>query len=433
MQTALTWMGDLQTAPTTDMNGTIMPDTVMEVKLDKLVYGGDAMGRLEDGRAVFVPYALPGETARVRMVTEKRGHVRAELVKVLEASPDRIAARCKHFTACGGCHYQHMSYARQLEVKRQVVVEQFQRMAGVEDPPVEAVVPSPAEWYYRNTVQFSQTEDGRLGFQAAGTRRVIPITECFLPEEGINQIWPQLNLESVPGLNRIELRQADNGEMLVMAGDDELPPEMELELPISAVYLSPEKGPMIMAGDEFGIIHIKERPFSFHAGSFFQVNTAQAEAMVEHVMSLLSLTPETIALDVYCGVGLFSAFIAPHVAQLIGIEYSGLACEDFAVNLDEFDNVSIYQGAAEKILPSLEVQPDVVVVDPPRAGLKPEALEALVKMEAGTFVYISCDPATLARDVKRLMSAGYRLERITPFDLFPQTYHVETVVLLRKS
>ncbi len=409
-----------------------MPETILEVKLDKLVYGGDAMGRLEDGRAVFVPYALPGETARVRVVTEKRGHVRAELVEVLEASPERIAARCKHFTVCGGCHYQHMSYAKQLEVKQQVVVEQFQRMAGIDDPQVEAVVPSPAEWFYRNTVQFSQTEDGKLGFQAAGTRRVIPITECFLPEEDINQIWPQLNLEPVPGLQRIELRQADNGEMLVLSGQDELPPEMELELPISAVYLSPVKGPMIMAGDEFGIIHINERPFSFHAGSFFQVNTAQAEALVNHVMGLLPLTPETVALDVYCGVGLFSAFIAPQVKQLIGIEYSGLACEDFAVNLDEFENVAIYQGPAERILPSLEVQPDVVVMDPPRAGLKPEALDALVKMEAGTLVYVSCDPATLARDVKRLINAGYRLERITPFDLFPQTYHIETVVVMRK-
>ena len=382
-----------------------MPETILEVKLDKLVYGGDAMGRLEDGRAVFVPYVLPGETARVRVVTEKRGHVRAELVEVLEASPERIAARCKHFAKCGGCHYQHMSYAKQLEVKRQVVVEQFQRMAGIDDPAVEAVVPSPAEWNYRNTVQFSQTEDGKLGFQAAGTRRVIPITECFLPEEGINQLWPQLNLESVPGLNRIELRQADNGEMLVLSGEEELPPEMELELPISAVYLSPVKGPMIMAGDEFGIIQINERPFSFHAGSFFQVNTAQAEAMVDHVMSLLPLTPETVALDVYCGVGLFSAFIAPQVAQLIGIEYSGLACEDFAINLDEFENVSIYQGPAERILPSLEVQPDVVVVDPPRAGLKPEALDALVEMGMQTLVYVSCDPATLARDVKRLMGS----------------------------
>lgn len=409
-----------------------MPDKELEVKLDKLVYGGDAMGRLEDGRAIFVPYALPGEKVRVRVVTEKRGHVRAALLEVLEASPDRIDARCKHFTECGGCHYQHLSYEKQLEVKQQVLVEQFQRMAGIDDPPVDAIVPSPSEWYYRNTVQFSQTEDGKLGYQAARSRSVVPVTECFLPEEGISQLWPQLSLETVPGLHRIELRQADNGEMLVMAGQEELPPEMELELPISAVYLSPGKGPMIMAGDEFGIIHINERPFSFHAGSFFQVNTAQAQALVNHVMGLLPLTPETVALDVYCGVGLFSAFIAPKVEQLIGIEYSGLSCEDFAVNLDEFENVTIYQGPAERILPSLDVKADVVVVDPPRAGIKPQALDALVKMEAGTIVYVSCDPATLARDVKRLIKAGYQLERITPFDLFPQTYHIETVVVMTK-
>jgi len=409
-----------------------MPDNVLEVTLDKLVYGGDAMGRLEDGRAIFVPYALPGETVRVRVVKEKRGHVRAELLDVIIPSPERIKPRCMHFAECGGCHYQHISYKKQLEVKRQVLVDQFRRLAGIEDPQVEEVRPSPKEWHYRNTIQFSQTYEGKLGFQAAGTRRVVPIHECFLPQEGINQLWPQLNLESVPDLARIELRQADNGEMLVMEGYDELPPEMELELPISAVYLSPEKGPMIMAGDEFGIIHIQKRPFSFHAGSFFQVNNAQTEALVAHVMSVLPLTPESIALDVYCGVGLFSAFIAPKVEQLIGVEYSGLSCEDFAVNLDEFENVAIYQGAAERILPGLEVQPDVVLVDPPRSGLKPAALDAIVEMEAGTLVYVSCDPATLARDVKRLMKVGYQVERITPFDLFPQTYHVETVVVMVK-
>ena len=410
-----------------------MMKNILDVKLDKLVYGGEAMGRLEDGRAVFVPYALPDEKVRVRMVEEKRGHVRAELVEVLEASLERIAPRCRHFGECGGCHYQHLDYETQLAVKRQVLVEQFQRIAGIDDPPVEAVVPSPAKWHYRNAVQFSQTEDGRLGYQAARSHAVVAISECFLPEEGINALWPQLNLEPVPGLKRIELRQADNGGMLVLEGEDELPPEMELELPISAVYLSPERGPMIMAGDEFGIIEILGRPFSFNAGSFFQVNTTQAEAMVKHVLDLLPLTAETTALDVYCGVGLFSAFMAPRVKQLIGIEASPLACEDFAINLDAFDNVVLYQDEAEKVLPTLEVQADVVVVDPPRAGIKPQALDALVEMGAETLVYVSCDPATLCRDVKRLLAAGYRLERITPFDLFPQTYHIETVVLLKKT
>jgi 23S rRNA (uracil1939-C5)-methyltransferase len=154
--------------------------------------------------------------------------------------------------------------------------------------------------------------------------------------------------------------------------------------------------------------------------------------MVKHVLDLLPLTAETTALDVYCGVGLFSAFMSPRVKQLIGIEASPLACEDFAINLDAFDNVVLYQDEAEKVLPTLEVQADVVVMDPPRAGIKPQALDALVEMGAETLVYVSCDPATLCRDVKRLLAAGYRLERITPFDLFPQTYHIETVVLMSR-
>lgn len=409
-----------------------MTEKIYEVTLKRLVYGGDAMGRLEDGRAVFVPYGLPGERVRVRAVEEKRGHVRAALLEVLEPSPERIVARCRHFGVCGGCHYQHMGYEKQLAVKRQVVIEQLQRIAGIEEPPVEAVVPSSRRWNYRNTIQFSQTYDGALGYQAARSHAVVPITECFLPEERINQLWPQLSLEPVPGLTRIELRQADNGEMLVLEGQDPLPPEMELELPISAVYLSPEKGPMIMAGDEFGIIEILGRPFSFHAGSFFQVNTPQAEAMVRHVLDLLPLTQETIAVELYSGVGLFSAFLAPRVKQLVCVESSPLACEDFAINLDEFENVTLYQDEAEKVLPSLDLKADIVLLDPPRAGLKPWALDALVMVDAQTIVYVSCDPATLSRDVKRLLEAGYRLEQVTPFDLFPQTYHIETVALLVK-
>ncbi len=278
-----------------------MTKNILDVKLDKLVYGGEAMGRLEDGRAVFVPYALPDEKVRVRVVEEKRGHVRAELVEVLEASPERIVPRCRHFGECGGCHYQHLDYETQLAVKRQVLVEQFQRIAGT----------MIRRWRRLCLLLPSGIIATRCSSRNRGWPAGIPggALACgggdlgmLSAGRGINALWPQLNLEPVPGLKRIELRQADNGGMLVLEGEDELPPEMELELPISAVYLSPERGPMIMAGDEFGIIEILGRPFSFNAGSFFQVNTAQAEAMVKHVLDLLPLTAETTALDVYCGV-----------------------------------------------------------------------------------------------------------------------------------
>ena len=149
--------------------------------------------------------------------------------------------------------------------------------------------------------------------------------------------------------------------------------------------------------------------------------------MVGHVLDLLSLKPEMTALDVYCGVGLFSAFLSPHVGQLVGVESSSSACDDFVENLDEFDNVTLYEGTAEEIVPALDLRPDIVLVDPPRSGLDPQALDGLLEIKPPHLVYVSCDPATLARDASRLVAGGYRLQQITPFDLFPQTYHIESI------
>jgi 23S rRNA (uracil1939-C5)-methyltransferase len=177
--------------------------------------------------------------------------------------------------------------------------------------------------------------------------------------------------------------------------------------------------PMEVLGEEFRV----------SAGAFFQVNTAMAEAMVAHLMKILPLNHGSVVLDVYCGVGLFSAFIAPKVAKLIGIELDPVAVDDFVFNLDAYEHVEVYQSAAEDVLPELDVQPDVVLVDPPRAGLGKQALDAILALAPQTLAYVSCDPATLGRDAKRLAAGGYRLAQVTPFDLFPQTYHIESVSL----
>jgi 23S rRNA (uracil1939-C5)-methyltransferase len=404
-----------------------------DVEITGLVYGGDGIGRLPDGRAVFVPLTLPGELARVRIIDEKRGHARAELVSILRSSPDRITPRCVHFGVCGGCHYQHMDYSLQLETKRKVLVEQLERIGGILQPPVGAVIPSPSPWNYRNTVQFQVTPQGRLGYYRLSGHEVFPIEVCHLPEGAINDVWPQLEIEPVPGLERVELRLDDGEEVLmVLESSDPEAPEFEVEMPLSAVHMGPD-GPVVLSGDERIVIEVLERPFQVSAGSFFQVNTAQAAAMVNYLLMRLPLKQTATLMDVYCGAGLFSAFIAPKVARCIGIEVSPYACEDFAANLDEFENVELYQGTAEEILPNLSVQPDVVVVDPPRAGLERAALDALVSMRPAILAYVSCDPATLARDLKRFLHSGYRLEEVTPFDLFPQTYHIESISILVDS
>ena len=401
-----------------------------DVLLTALTYGGDAIGRLPDGRAVFVPFALPGERVRVRLVEEKRGHARAELLEVLEPAAGRIPPRCAHFTACGGCHYQHMDYPAQLAAKTAILKEQLERIGGLADIPIREAVASPLPWNYRNHVQFHLTADGKLGYQAPRSSTVIPIRECHLPEAPLNALWPQLEVEALPGLERVGLRLGAGEElMLVLESSQPGAPEFTVEeVALSAVQLGPG-GALVLAGSEAIVIEVLGRPFRVSAASFFQVNTAQAAAMVEHLLQALPLEPGMTVLDVYCGVGLFSAFLAPRVGRLVGIELSPEACEDFAVNLDAFENVELYEAPAEQVLAGVDFHPDVIVVDPPRAGLGQATLDGLLRQEASHLAYISCDPATLARDAKRLVQGGYRLRQVTPFDLFPQTYHIESISL----
>jgi 23S rRNA (uracil1939-C5)-methyltransferase len=418
------------------------------VKLEKPTYGGAALGRHSDGRAVFVPFGLPGETVRARIVEEKRGHVRAELVEVLVPSPERIAPRCKHFGQCGGCHYQNMTYADQLAAKTEILRDQLTRIGRIENPPVEPAVPSPSEWNYRNHVQFHLTREGKLGFvsifplslrdasRGKGRRSdgILPITECHLPETPLNELWPQLEFDPGLGLERVSLRLGADGESMLILESEETP-ELEIEADLSAVHLR-EGETVVMAGEDYITIEVRGRSFRVSAASFFQVNTSMAGKMVEHVLASLPLSPAATVLDLYCGVGLFSAFVAPHASRVIGIESSSSACEDYVVNLDEFDNAELYEGAAEDILPNLVGRINnspYAFIDPPRAGMESHVLDALQDIGPERIAYISCEPSTLARDARRLIEGGYRLIKVTPFDLFPQTYHIESISFFERS
>ena len=416
-----------------------MPTDLLTVKLEKLTYGGDALGRVPDpltgtgGRAVFVPFALPGETVRVRVVEQKRGHMRAELVEVLDPSPERISPKCLHFGVCGGCAYQHLSYSAQLQVKTNILRDQLMRIGKIQNPPVQPILASPQEWNYRNHVQFHLSRAGELGYIRANGRDMLPISECHLPEAALNQLWPKLEFDPDLGLERIALRLGmDNQTMLVLESAAPEPPELELEAALSVVHLAGEDV-VVMAGEGAITIAVKDRAFRVSAASFFQVNTGMAGQMVQHLLEHLPVSPQTTMLDVYCGAGLFSAFFAGRVGRLIGIEASPSACEDFAANLDEFDNVELYEAPAENVLPGLEVSPDVVIVDPPRSGLDKGALDALVALHPARIAYVSCDPSTLGRDAARLISGGYRLIQVTPFDLFPQTYSIESISIFEKG
>ena len=400
-------------------------------RIEKLVYGGDGLGRLPDGRAVFVPFVLPDELVMIEIAEEKPRFARGLPVKVIEPSPDRIEPRCVHFTECGGCQYQHLDYTKQLAVKETILRDQFARIAKVEDPPLQPIVPSPTPWHYRNTVQFQVGQFGELGYIHVDGEHLLQIQECHLPEEGINALWPQLELGEEAGVFRLGIRQDTYGEiMLIMEGEDPKAPEFEVDIPISAVYTPPDARLTVLAGDDHLTFNLLGRDFQVSARSFFQVNTAMAEKMVQHLLDHLDFSGEPNLVELYAGAGLFSAFLAPRVRQLTAVESAGSSCFDFAVNLDEFDNVALYEAEAEEVLPALEEEVDILVMDPPRAGLTPAVHDALGKLMPRQIAYISCDPATLARDVKKILQRGYRWESVTPFDLFPQTGHVESVSVL---
>jgi 23S rRNA (uracil1939-C5)-methyltransferase len=403
-----------------------------EVDLTTFTYGGEVMGRLPDGRAVFVPFALPGEKVRVRLVDEKRNYAHAELVEVLQPATQRQPPVCVHFGLCGGCHYQHMPYEAQLAAKTGILRDQLRRIGRLESPPIQPAVACSHPYRYRNHVQFHLTEAGRLGYYPALPGKVFPIQECHLPEGPLQEIWPQLEFDALPEIERVGLRMGAGEDIqLTLESREPQAPEFAVEdLSISAVHLSADST-VVLAGSQFVVMEVLDRPFRVSAGSFFQVNTEMAEVMVKHVLervpNFLNLDRHITLLDMYCGVGLFSAFLAPHVGRLIGIEAAPSAADDFSVNLDEFENVEIYEDVAENVLAQLNVQPDVILVDPPRSGLEKGVRENITRLKPRLLVYVSCDPATLSRDARRLVEAGYRLETITPFDLFPQTYHIESI------
>lgn len=411
-----------------------MPPIQFELTLTAHAYGGAAVGRLPDGRAAFVPFGLPGERVRIEMVEEKERLVRGRLVSVLEGAPGRVTPRCKHYGTCGGCHYQHMSYPQQLIAKAEILDDQLRRIGRIENPPVAATVGG-EPWNYRNYLQFQLAADGKLGFvrhrDGPNPSDIMPMEECHLPLDAINALWPQLAFEGESGIDRVGMRAGREEDlMVILESGSPAVPELEIEAPVSIVHVF-EGDAVVQAGEPYVVEEVLGRAFRVSPTSFFQVNAPVAEKMVAHVRDALP-NKARMLMDVYAGVGLFSAFLAPRCDRLIAIEASAAACEDFMANLDEFDNVELYEDAAGRALPSLTLEPEAVVLDPPRAGVEIPAMDALVKMAPGLIIYVSCDPATLARDAARLIRGGYHLDSVTPFDMFPQTYHIESVSVFRR-
>lgn len=401
--------------------------SLIEVELTGWAYGGEALGRAPDGRMIFAPFCIPGEKVRGIVAEERASWARILPQGWLQASPERLEARCPHFTECGGCHYQHLHYDHQLRVKAAIVSEQLERIGGLSNPPVTTTIPSPEPWFYRNNMRYRVLPDGSLGF--VRYRETIPfaIKDCSLPDPELADLWRRIALPPGGPVGQVSLRIGTAGDaMVIFHGDSAEITDFEADFPVSVIWQD-EEAWRVLAGESALLFEIQGFAFHVSPPSFFQVNTGILPGLVDLVLSALRLEPGVTFFDLYAGVGLFSAFASQRGAAVYAIEQSISACADFEMNLRECVQVSLYEAPVETALPAIGASPDVILVDPPRSGLSRPALDAIVARQAGRLVYLSCDPGTLARDAKRLRDGGYELEQIAPIDIFPQTFHIETL------
>jgi 23S rRNA (uracil1939-C5)-methyltransferase len=437
------------------------------VNIEKLIYGGDGLARLPAdnrgrGKAVFVPFVLAGEEIDAALTEEKPGFARAHAAAIMEPSPYRIQPPCPHFGRCGGCHYQHSTYEHQLEIKKDILRENLRRIAKLELNCEIQVHPSPP-WNYRNRsrLQVRTRPDFAAGYFKFASHALLPVEECPISSPLINRaiatLWQAGRAgKAVEGVREVEFfANGDDSRILVellcapearraavRAWAEELCASMP-EISGVAAFREPQKGvqePLVAVGSSELTYQTKSAAYRVSAGAFFQTNRFLVDDLVDIVTRSRS---GELALDLYAGVGLFSRALAGSIRHIVSVESSQTATSDLKYNLplnaevlhtttDQYlaqrgDNGRAGNGA---VLPQLLHKPDLVVVDPPRGGLGDRVARLLAEVDAPRVTYVSCDPATLSRDLVPLQAAGYRVEEVHLVDLFPQTYHLESVLHL---
>jgi 23S rRNA (uracil1939-C5)-methyltransferase len=442
----------------------------IEVELTDLAYGGDAVGRYE-GRVLFVPGGIPGERVRVEIIEERRGHARAELLEILRPAPERVEPQYPLLTD-SGCQWQHIAYPAQLTWKAHIVRQLLVRIGKQPEAIVHPTIGMPSgisPWHYRNIALFSVGPQGEVGFKLTESHEIQDLESCELLHPALDMAYQRVRgklkqyfgeslaemiqgftirgaigavspsgspsaVKAVPTLLSIHARPGS-----VLENPQELAQELMTAAPgIVGVIIERVGGRYgrVIAGQEFLTDVVLGRRFRISADSFFQVNMVQTPVLVERAVAMLEPQLSDIVLDGYSGVGLFSMFLAPRTARVIAIESQPSAVMDARANatMNNLNNITTLEGTLERLLGQLYYRReriDLALVDPPRAGCHPKALQALQSLAPRAICYVSCDPSTLARDIASLCAnQRYRLVAAQPIDMFPQTYHIECIALL---
>ncbi len=392
-----------------------------DIRIESVAFGGQGVGRVQ-GLVVFVPFTAEGDEVEIEITSVRKKFAWGIMRRLLKASPYRTAPVCRHFGECGGCQMQHIAYERQLVIKERQTGEIYTRLGKIPLPPLGEIVASPLPLHYRGKADYHiQTHaEGRpfsLGFVQTSKDAVLDIERCEIVEESINRdyrSWREAVLRGEKKAHR------DRHTIWSASGENRRLAVPEGSLPVLITRT------------------VGDRRFVVPYEGFFQVNSCLVSTLVEKVLSLAELKGGETVVDAYCGVGLFSLFLAPLAATVVGIEINPGAVKCAGENIREAGctNVSFLQGDVGEVMKRRFAgggrKADVVILDPPRTGCDRKVLEALRDMKAQRVIYISCNPATQARDVRQLVEAGFSLECLQPLDMFPQTAHIEVVAVLRR-
>lgn len=443
----------------------------LEVRIESIAFGGKGIANHE-GFKIFVPDSCPGDLVRIQAGKVKKNYAEARVQALIEPSPLRIKPRCAHFDTCGGCKFQFLEYEEELKIKEQQVRDAIERLGGLAGEMVMDIIGCEDPWFYRNKMElsFGPGPEGTvmLGFYPPGFHyEVFDLKECYLQSEDMASVVAQVrdwanenklthfdsgNNEGL--LRTLTIRDGKNtGERMVIltTSPGEFKPEGFLALfdETTSVYWNEviqEKGRRTeikthhLGGKKVLTESLKlesgaELVFDILPLSFFQTNTSQAELLYSKVVKLAGLTGKETVFDLYCGTGTIGLFCAHAAAHVTGIEINESAVENARSNAERNDikNVEYFCGMVEQSMSELERQPDVVIVDPPRSGLGEKVVEQVAAFEADRIVYVSCNPTTLARDLRQFSELGYTTEAVQPVDMFPRTAHVESICLLRRD
>jgi 23S rRNA (uracil1939-C5)-methyltransferase len=431
-----------------------LPAKSQLVEFEKPVYGGAFLARLE-GKAVFVPLTLPGEQARVRIVQSKPGYATAEAEEVLRAAPERIAPACRHFGICGGCHYQHTDYATQLAFKKTILHETLER--GGVAVPTEIAVLAGEPWRYRNRVRLAFDASGHFGYRGRRSHEVVPIGECPIAAPLLikaAQAFAEVACGFAPALRPTEIALfCDAAETALLATIftaspakirfDDLAQAMYERIPAltgAELVADGRTGEQSRTIAQWGAASLTYRAAGFDYrvdhGAFFQVNRWLVDALVE---CIVADHKSKLAWDLFAGVGLFARQLTARFDRVVAVESAPAATEALEANLSGTTGEAVtaetlaFLRRSRKAASSGSTRPDLIVLDPPRTGLGAETCALLAEIAAPAVACVSCDPATLARDLRALIASGCKIQSIALADLFPQTFHLETVVQLRRA